>query len=221
MPNWCNNDFELELPSEEAQTIFVEAFEERDSPFHVLFKHLGINFDGGLRWDDGEGHPTLGSADVDGWITTAWGPPEELIEKIDELGWLVEWRYYESGNGILGVYRRGGVHEEEEYDDIEAYERIYDSPHPDYEMMWECDAKPGEFVATDEKILGVCVKPGVVLGFDGQQHELGEEGDEWDKPLTDDAVGWFDFDKAKNRTPDVRVSLTTSRDRAQLKRQNS
>lgn len=117
----CSNYFILELSSKADRTLLSDAFEmdEKDpfrSPFHAIFEKNKIGFSCEIRWSGGYADRMKGSKTrCKGFISTGC-LPIELIERLKELGWLVEWCYFSTETPMIGIYRADGNDEHERID---------------------------------------------------------------------------------------------------------
>ena len=119
MPNWCYNNLTLSHKEPEMIEKALEAFQKGD-----FFKELvprpveedenwyRWNIDHwGTKWDVG-GEDDVVDYDTDDTILSvhfdsAWSPPIEGYEKLEELGFAVEGYYYEEGYGFCGIFADG------------------------------------------------------------------------------------------------------------------
>lgn len=114
MPNWCMNDVVLrhdDLDVIKATIAELETMEESK-----LFRTLdpewefreAIDVDWGNDSDQTEIHLNFSSA---------WSPPQDLYEKLEDDGWTVWATYYEPGMEIAGISSDYGLRE---FDDIHS-----------------------------------------------------------------------------------------------------
>jgi len=113
MPNWCDNKISVKHENPEMIQRFDKAFKEgRLLEEFVPFPNGTWDYDWcvenwGTKWDINGGEfqidendPTSGS----GYFDSAWAPPVEAMDKMTELGFVIELYYYEGGVGYVGKY---------------------------------------------------------------------------------------------------------------------
>lgn len=116
MPNWCMNDATLrhDDPAVVKETIAkLEKMEE----FH-LFRTLDPEWEYREAHDVDWGHDS-DMTEISLNFSSAWSPPEELYETLEEQGWTVWATYYEPGMAIAGMFVDGEMNEFDDIHDIE------------------------------------------------------------------------------------------------------
>ena len=133
MPNWCNNNIEIEGPAEKIKALFDAATAEGSGLLNAMLPMpeelkdtvKGSNGDAvnwydwavsnwGTKWDvDTEGLEFIdngqGRAMITGYFDSAWAPPIEAYNRFLESNedCSVTASYYECGMGFGGFYDNG------------------------------------------------------------------------------------------------------------------
>lgn len=116
MPNWCMNDATLrhDDPAVVKETI---AKLEKMGELH-LFRTLDPEWEYREAYDVDWGYDS-DMTEISLNFASAWSPPEELYETLEEQGWTVWATYYEPGMAIAGMFVDGEMNE---FDDIHNIE---------------------------------------------------------------------------------------------------
>lgn len=112
MPNWCMNDVKLSHEDPEVFKQVVESLEKMEE--YMLFRTLVPDYQ--YR----EAHEVDFSVEDDTIhlnFDSAWSPPEEVYEYLEEQGWSVWATYYEPGMEIAGI---GEGSDLRQFDDIHS-----------------------------------------------------------------------------------------------------
>lgn len=112
MPNWCMNSVTLRHEDPNVIREMVKKLEVMEE--HYLFRTLDPT------WEYREAHEVDWSVDsdysqIDLNFDSAWSPPTELYETLEDQGWRVWATYYEPGLAFAGIYEDG---DNNQYDDI-------------------------------------------------------------------------------------------------------
>ena len=120
MPNWCSNDLRLEHDDPIMIQRAVAALENNSFlrefipiPADCESEYGFVVENWGTKWDVVEAYiyeQTDTSVGV--YFDSAWSPPIEGYQKLEELGFTVTAFYYEGGIGFCGAFKDG---EEDEY----------------------------------------------------------------------------------------------------------
>ena len=117
MPNWCDNSVTLSHPDKSKVDALAASLEKEDKEF---LNHLRPNPAGewdygwscsnwGTKWDASDVVVTDESANqITVIFDTAWTPPTGFYDKMVDLGFDVDAKYYESGCGFCGRYDESG-----------------------------------------------------------------------------------------------------------------
>ena len=134
MPNWCANSttFKHDDPKqiERMKTAFIE--NRLLTEFAPPPADIGENWynwrieNWGTKWDV-DGHADVGIVDIKEnevtlYFDSAWSPPLEFYMALEDLGWIVEGYYYESGMNFVGKWDENGDDCYEIPDTVEAIE---------------------------------------------------------------------------------------------------
>ena len=113
MPNWCSNNVTLVHPDptmiERARTAFSEGrFLEEFIPNPDGEWNYSFSVENwGTKWDVGGDE----IADIDNGLMltfdSAWGPPIAAYQALENMGFIIEATYYESGMCFAGQYAEG------------------------------------------------------------------------------------------------------------------
>ena len=119
MPNWCANSLvlhheDVNMIERAVQSFQKEEFCNEFVPMPEEFKNDGwyewrvSNW--GTKWDVGSSQYGIerGNANECKFsFDSAWSPPIQFYEKLEELGFTVKAMYYESGMAFCGIYEDG------------------------------------------------------------------------------------------------------------------
>ena len=112
MPNWCMNTATLNHEDPEVVKEMVKKLEVMEE--YTLFRTLDPEYEyreaHEVDWSESNGEITLN-------FDSAWSPPEELYDTLEENGWTIWATYYEPGLELAGMYIDGEMHA---YDDIHS-----------------------------------------------------------------------------------------------------
>lgn len=109
MPNWCMNNLEI---SHEDPAKIKEIAGRLESLEEGKYKEL-IGFlkafdpDWSYREAASAEYTVTDEKTINANFDTAWSPPVELYETLEEQGFVVEASYYEPGLMLTGIYRDG------------------------------------------------------------------------------------------------------------------
>lgn len=160
MPNWCNNSVQLTFPNEESANKFQQCIERVESDKEYLDDHgnqltiLGHfvpepNYDDegawywwrvnnwGTKWDVSlYNHDWIDDTTVVIGFDTAWSPPIQTFEAMEEQDIIVEATYYEPGMCFVGRFGSGGDREHYDYAEIEDPQELRDYIGEDLDDEW-------------------------------------------------------------------------------------
>lgn len=134
MPNWCSNTFEVTGPKEKIDAFESFLEENQGKEWFNFFAPTPAEFEKegwyewnvsnwGTKWNcDAQDWNREGDK-ISFWFDSAWSPPTELYNKIQEQGFTVTAEYLEEGMGFVGEYIDGmdetyEFAEESDLDDI-------------------------------------------------------------------------------------------------------
>ena len=131
MPNWCANSLvlrheDVNMIERAVQSFQKEEFCNEFVPMPEEFKNDGwyewrvSNW--GTKWDVGSSQYGVerGNANECKFsFDSAWSPPIQFYEKLEELGFTVKAMYYESGMAFCGIYE-DGFDDYYEYGDLDS-----------------------------------------------------------------------------------------------------
>ena len=131
MPNWCNNNLTVTSDDPKLIAFFEKAFDS-DGIFNYFIPNPNGEWNyawsvenWGVKWDIKGEDINVIQIDEDRIIIsfdTAWGPPLQFYEHLEELGFEVVGMYYEPGMAFCGIYNNG-YDEYYEYDGM-TYEEV-------------------------------------------------------------------------------------------------
>lgn len=114
MPNWCSNSLTLTHTDpamiDKAVAGFTEGkLLETFVPYEGEWDYDWCVANWGTKWDVGGdfGHTRLNPNTLKLSFDSAWAPPLEAYQKLEELGFRVEAMYYEPGMCFCGTYVDG------------------------------------------------------------------------------------------------------------------
>ena len=160
MPNWCNNNVTLTFPDDESADKFydhlkkvksdVEHKDDNDNPLTILGYFVpepNYNNDEGWYWWRVNNWGTKWDVNLwqDDWIDdntvilgfdTAWGPPIQTYEVMEDQDISVEATYYEPGMCFVGSFSSDGEREHYEYSEIEDPQELRDYIGEDLDDEW-------------------------------------------------------------------------------------
>ena len=131
MPNWCANSLvlhheDVNMIERAVQSFQKEEFCNEFVPMPEEFKNDGwyewrvSNW--GTKWDVGSSQYGVerGNANECKFsFDSAWSPPIQFYEKLEELGFTVKAMYYEPGMAYCGIYE-DGFDDYYEYGDLDS-----------------------------------------------------------------------------------------------------
>lgn len=138
MPNWCNNDVLITGDKEKIDAIFnfIESKKSDESQDATkLLEFLIPNPEGewdyrwcidnwGTKWDvDVHYHERIDENQISLSFDSAWGPPIQAYNTLEELGYDVEAHYIEEGMCFIGQYI-GGEDESYDYTDVASLDDV-------------------------------------------------------------------------------------------------
>ena len=122
MPNWCNNYVSLSGPQEKIDELIVELKKSAlpDQTYEIFNKLLprpadqeenwydwNIN-NWGTKWDVNiDSYDVVDENTVTLSFDSAWSPPTNLYQSLEEQGWVVDAFYNEEGMAFCGHYSDG------------------------------------------------------------------------------------------------------------------
>lgn len=159
MPNWCMNELTLKhsdtaMIKRAAEALENEKFASEFCPIPEELQGTEASFltDGddtlvekygysnwyafsvgewGTKWDFGGQIASRSNYELVASFDTAWSPPIELMEKLEELGFDVQLKYFEPGMGFVGEYTTA--------DGDDFYDDMREAPS-DMREYWDIDS---------------------------------------------------------------------------------
>lgn len=126
MPNWCMNNIKITHSSPEKLAEFVDAYNNGAVCEHFVPQPKDLDSEDcfgpegwytwrcnnwGTKWDFGkeEGHnrAKIVNNEVSISIETAWSPPIELYNNLQDKGYNIHATYWEPGMAFCGTYKNG------------------------------------------------------------------------------------------------------------------
>jgi hypothetical protein len=127
MPNWCNNEVTIEGDI----TKIKQGLDEEQELFSIMFPKpesvedwYSWNLENwGTKWDTTPEVLEVTENSIKLSFDTAWGPPIQFYEKMEETGYKINATYFESGMFFVGQYSEG-IDESWDIDDSTVPEEL-------------------------------------------------------------------------------------------------